>query len=73
MSRQSDFFDGVYDNVATGQREKYRDGRLVTYFRKGLNPPLAPRFGMAGPWGSYPDHPRNAAVAAAAQPLEYTK
>ena len=64
-SIQTDAFDGVYDNETTGHRELYRDGRLVTHFRRGLNPPLAKRFGMTGPWGSFPNFP-NAADAAGA-------
>lgn len=65
-ARQVDAFDGVFDNSRTGQREKYRDGRLVTYFRRGLNPPMAKRFGMDGPWGSYPDRPNPGEAVAAA-------
>lgn len=70
--QQTDAFDGVYDNenVTPNRREKWCDGRLVTYFRRGLNPPLAKRFGMAGPWGTYPNFP-NAANAANA--LESSK
>lgn len=56
-AQQVDAFDGVYDNTETGHRELYRDGRLVTHFRRGLEPPLARQFGMTGEWGTFPDRP----------------
>jgi len=64
---QTDMFDGIYDDLASGYRVMIRDGRLRTYVRRNVEAPLAKRFGMTGPWGTYPDLPSNLRHVVAAE------
>lgn len=53
-----DPFDGVFDNLDSGCREKYADGRLIAYVRKTcLGGTMLDKLGMSGPWGSFPVRP----------------
>lgn len=65
--QQTDFWpDGIYDNVATGRREFWRDGRLCRFARKNTVGLPNPCFSeMKHDWGFYPDLPANAAKDAA--------
>ena len=53
-----DMFEGIFDNLATGRREVYRNGRLARYARKNALQCNNPTFSELGPaWGAYPDVP----------------
>lgn len=64
-STTPDLFDGVFDNTVTQRREVWQGGRLRRYVRRDC-------VGHTGSvwrevhaqWGTYPDLPSNAAVAA---------
>lgn len=63
--RTPDMFDGVFDNQRTERREVWQDGRLCRYARRnccGTSESSWPV--LNAPWGTYPDHPSNAAAAA---------
>ncbi len=64
---QTDFWvDGVFDVVATGRREFWRDGRLCRFARKNTVGLPNPCFrAMRHDWGYYPDLPAHASRDAA--------
>lgn len=54
-SRQTDAFDYVLDNVATGRREIYRNDRLlIATGRYDLENEWLETFDAVGPWGTFP-------------------
>lgn len=57
-----DMFDGIFDNASTGRREVWKDGRLSRYVRRNaVGSPESQWREVHEPWGSFPDHPSNAA------------
>lgn len=62
--RTHDLFDGIYDNQSTGRREVWKDGRLCRYAcRNAVGCHETQWRELHDPWGTYPDHPSNAAAA----------
>lgn len=65
MTKHHDLFDGIYDNRTTGRREVWKDGRLCRYARRNAVGTSETQWReLHAPWGTYPDHPINAAKAA---------
>lgn len=46
--------NGTFDNLATMQRERYRDGKLCSRYSAEMVEQNSSRC-----WGSWPDHPLN--------------
>ena len=56
-----DLLDFVIDNRSEHRREIYRDGKLVAMCDSRCSHPYLKQFGATGPFGTYPDRPKEQA------------